>query len=122
MRQVNLADPLEPIAVTDAVGCCRPFPTAVERHDRRVVERRGVKRARGVRNMVIHEVPPIGPTHTGAAESCLQMVRHSAHQMAGRIHDRGEEERIPSSVPFLGYWVRTRLQRQRYLRCTYVPA
>src|SRR5436853_7307 len=81
MRKLHLADALQPVAVADGVARRDPLATTVERHHRRVFERRGQKRADLVRQVMINEVPAI--VHAVLpAKACAQVMRSAVGRFA----------------------------------------
>ena len=55
MREAQLAQHLNRIAAPGADGGCRPFADAIDREDRRLFERRRIKRARRMRQVMLGE-------------------------------------------------------------------
>jgi hypothetical protein len=113
MRQVHLAEAPVRLAVEQAVARGRALAAPVHRHHRAVVVRRREKRARLVREMVLDEVPAERPVVPDAAKAPLQMVRRAARELARRVHDRRQEQRMPRRRAVGARRMGGRLQRQR---------
>ncbi|MGF6819946.1 hypothetical protein OKW33_006840 [Paraburkholderia atlantica] len=84
------------------------FAAAVHRQHGGVVERRREKRARLVREMVLDEVPCEAVLAIHALEALAQMMRRAVEQLALRVRDIAEKQRVPRRR---GRIVRTRAGR-----------
>src|SRR5690606_7266036 len=105
-------DAAQVVALAQAVRRRRALAAPVERHDGGALERRGVEGAGGVGGVVVDEVPAVGTIRRDAAEPGGQTVRRAAGQVARRVDDRGQEERVPGRGPFLWRGLGARLQGQ----------
>ncbi len=100
MRHAHLAQRAVAAVAPDAVAAGRALAAAVQRHHRAVVERCGQKGAGLVAEMVRHVVEaPAHRVRAAAVQALAQMVRGAVAQLARRVDDVGQEQRVPGAVP-----------------------
>src|SRR5579884_2508732 len=62
--------------------------------------------------MMLDEMPAKMPMLARRAKTRLQVMRVASNQVARRVDNRGQEQRVPGRLPLLMNRVRARLQRQ----------
>ncbi len=111
MRQVDRRDPSIVAAVEVAEARRRALAATVHRQHRGLVERRGEERARLVREVMLDGAPArphVGERH--AAKARREVMRRAVDELAGRVDDVRQEQRVPRRSPAR---IRRRLERQR---------
>src|SRR5690348_4546863 len=110
-RHSHLTQQLEAGAVPHEVRRGRELTASVERHDGGLLERRGEKCARRVRDVVRHEVPAERSVVLRTAEMMSQVQRRAMRELSWRVHNVRQKKRIPWRVP--RRLVRAGLERER---------
>src|ERR1700712_5127889 len=95
MRKVDLLQAFIAALAVDAVAGGRALASAVHCQHRAVVEGRGQESAGFMRKMMLDVMPLPRPVMPATLESLLQVMRRAVRQLARRIDNIGQRQRVP---------------------------